>query len=324
MSDLSKKTLIPSDDTKNYIENYWTKRADAFAALRRQELHSEKYSQWQREIVQHLPPAKQLRILDVGCGAGFFSVLLANEGHRVTGIDLTPAMIAQAETLAAAEGCSCTFQTADAEHTAFSDGSFDVVIARNLMWNLPHPETAYAEWLRVLAPKGILLNYDAEYAKDHHRQKLPALNAHADVSAELLNECHNIYHMLEISLFERPRWDLEILKALGSCSCSVDQSVGDRIYAEQDIFYIPVPMFCIKSKNAWLKTRRFYYSAYSSFSMRSIASIVFSRLPKADRRKYPSPIAPKPAPGVPTTASFSSRKSKNSQEDIPCGHCSQI
>ena len=71
MSDLSKKTLIPSDDTKNYIENYWTKRADAFAALRRQELHSEKYSQWQREIVQHLPPAKQLRILDVGCGAGF-------------------------------------------------------------------------------------------------------------------------------------------------------------------------------------------------------------------------------------------------------------
>lgn len=63
----------------------------------------------------------------------------------------------------------------------------------------------------------------------------------------ILNECHNIYHMLEISLFERPRWDLEILKALGSCSCSVDQSVGDRIYAEQDIFYIPVPMFCIKA-----------------------------------------------------------------------------
>ena len=44
MSDLSNKTLISSGDTKNYIENYWTKRADAFATLRRQELHSEKYS----------------------------------------------------------------------------------------------------------------------------------------------------------------------------------------------------------------------------------------------------------------------------------------
>ena len=40
MSDLSKKTLISSGDTKNYIENYWTKRADAFAALRRQELQN--------------------------------------------------------------------------------------------------------------------------------------------------------------------------------------------------------------------------------------------------------------------------------------------
>ena len=57
MSDLSKKTLIPSGDTKNYIENYWTKRADAFlphCAVR--SCTVKKYSQWQREIVQHLPP----------------------------------------------------------------------------------------------------------------------------------------------------------------------------------------------------------------------------------------------------------------------------
>ncbi|MFQ9935807.1 MAG: class I SAM-dependent methyltransferase [Phascolarctobacterium faecium] len=245
MSDLSKNAYFKRD-TKNYIENYWTKRADAFAALRRQERTVKNTASGSARSCSICRPQNSCVSLTLAA-APVFSVLLANEGHLVTGIDLTPAMIAQAEALAAAEGCGCTFQTADAEHTAFSDGSFDVVIARNLMWNLPHPETAYAEWLRVLAPKGILLNYDAEYAKDHHRQKLPALNAHADVSAELLNECHNIYHMLEISLFERPRWDLEILKALGSCSCSVDQSIGDRIYAEQDIFYIPVPMFCIKA-----------------------------------------------------------------------------
>ena len=113
--------------------------------------------------------------------------------------------------------------------------------------HLPTTATALVECAGGLAPKCILLNYDAEYAEDPQRQKLPAVKAHADVSAELLKECHNIYHMLDISLFERPRWDLEILKALGSCSCSVDQSVGDRIYAEQDIFYIPVPMFCIKA-----------------------------------------------------------------------------
>ena len=189
-------------------------------------------------------------VLDVGCGEGGKSLYFLSLGAKsVTGIDIVPEYGKKSRALAEKLGLSDGFEyvCGDATNLPFDNGSFDVVIARNLMWNLPHPETAYAEWLRVLAPKGILLNYDAEYAKDHHRQKLPALNAHADVSAELLNECHNIYHMLEISLFERPRWDLEILKALGSCSCSVDQSVGDRIYAEQDIFYIPVPMFCIKA-----------------------------------------------------------------------------
>lgn len=74
MSDLSKKTLIPSEQYQKLILKITGRKEPMLLpALRRQELHSEKYSQWQREIVQHLPPAKQLRILDVGCGAGFFS-----------------------------------------------------------------------------------------------------------------------------------------------------------------------------------------------------------------------------------------------------------
>ena len=81
----------------------------------------------------------------------------------------------------------------------------------------------------MLKPGGLLLNYDAEYARAHHSQKLPAKNAHADIAPELLDECHNIYHMLDIS------------------SVSTDTTVGSRIYAAKDIFYIPVPMFCVKA-----------------------------------------------------------------------------
>lgn len=88
--------------------------------------------------------------LDVGCGAGFFSVLLAKEGHQVTGVDLTPDMIENAGILAAEEKADCKFLIMDAEKLDFPDETFDAVISRNLTWTLPHVRHAYGEWVRVL------------------------------------------------------------------------------------------------------------------------------------------------------------------------------
>ena len=56
----------------------------------------------------------------------------------------------------------------DAEKLDFADESFDVVISRNLTWTLPHPIDAYQEWMRVLKKGGVLINFDAEYAKGAH------------------------------------------------------------------------------------------------------------------------------------------------------------
>ena len=58
-------------------------------------------------------------IRDRGCGAGFFSILLAKEGHEVFGIDLTPEMIENAIQLAEEENADCCFQVMDAEHPMF-------------------------------------------------------------------------------------------------------------------------------------------------------------------------------------------------------------
>lgn len=242
MSNNTPENLHHEANAKAYITDYWRERATGFTKLRQQELHSEKYQLWQQEIARHLPKGKALNILDVGCGAGFFSVLLAKAGHKVTGIDLTPAMIEQAQLLTAEQGCSANFLVMDAEKLTLADNSFDAVIARNVTWNLPHPDAAYAEWLRVLHKDGLLLNYDAEYARDHHRQ-LPEHNAHASVSAELLERCHHIYHMLDVSLYERPAWDEALLKHLGAHTVSIDKTVGSRIYAAEDDFYSPAPMF---------------------------------------------------------------------------------
>jgi len=244
MTQISAKNIIHRDDAKDFIEDYWTKRAPKFKALRREELQSEKMKLWQEEICRHLPFRKSLKILDIGCGAGFFSILLARQGHAVTGIDLTESMVREAAELANEVHSPARFMTMDAECLSFPDDTFDVVVSRNVTWNLPHPEQAYAEWLRVLKAGGLLLNYDAEYGKYHHGDfQREAVYAHKDLTEDLVEQCHQIYHMLDISMYDRPRWDLEILQRLGAKNCTADISVGSRLYAQKDRFYAPAPFF---------------------------------------------------------------------------------
>jgi len=109
--------------------------------------------------------AVPLDALDVGCGTGFLSLELAARGHRVVGIDLAPAMLEAATRKAAAQGlASARFETADAEQLPYPAASFDLVISRHVLWTLPHPEAAIADWLRVLRPGGRLAIIDgAQY-----------------------------------------------------------------------------------------------------------------------------------------------------------------
>lgn len=206
---------------------------------------------WLTEIRQQLPSGQKLKILDVGCGAGFFSVLLAKEGHQVTGIDLTPDMIENAKKLAAEEQTECSFSVMDAENPAFPDESFDVVISRNLTWTLPHVQHAYQEWVRVLKRGGVLLNFDANYGLDNFTDvsALPKDHAHNMLGNEMMRECEEIKRQLPISSYSRPAWDLETLGAMeGLEQFQIDLGLSRRIYIEKDEFYNPVPMFMISTR----------------------------------------------------------------------------
>lgn len=112
--------------------------------------------------------------------------------------------------------CDLQAVVMDAENLDFSDESFDVIITRNLTWSLPHPIQAYSEWFRVLKKEGILLNFDAEYAKGAHNLKNQDNLAHKNISDEMKEECHKIYHRLTISTLDRLQWDVDMSVPINS------------------------------------------------------------------------------------------------------------
>ena len=98
------------------------------------------------------------RVLDLGSGAGTDSLVAAQmvgPGGRVTGIDMTPEMVAKARAAATALGVdNVEFLEGEAERLPFPDASFDVVISNGVIDLIPDKDAVFAELYRVLEPGG--------------------------------------------------------------------------------------------------------------------------------------------------------------------------
>ena len=230
------------------VKNYWTARSHDFGTVRKNELESDMGKRWLEEIERHLPQGK-LDILDVGTGTGFFAILLARLGHRVTGIDLTPAMIAESRALAGSMGLDIDFRQMNAQELSFEEERFDVVISRNLTWTLPEPQKAYSQWYRVLKKGGVLLNYDADYAENVRSESTQNCSVapdspygHVGMTERLKEENDAITLALDIGK-KRPEWDAQVLRGLGVRACSTDLRVGARVLGASDL--VNAPMFGI-------------------------------------------------------------------------------
>jgi len=96
-------------------------------------------------------------VLDVGTGTGVVAITARNIGARVTGLDLTPALLAQArESATVADHEDIAWHEGDAEALPFPDASFDVVLSQFGHMFAPRPEVAVSEMLRVLKPGGTI------------------------------------------------------------------------------------------------------------------------------------------------------------------------
>jgi SAM-dependent methyltransferase len=102
--------------------------------------------------------ARGERVLDLGSGSGTDSLIAAQmvgAQGRVTGIDMTPAMLAKARAAAAEAGvANAEFVEAEAERLPLADGSVDVVISNGVIDLIPDKDAVFGELFRVLAPGG--------------------------------------------------------------------------------------------------------------------------------------------------------------------------
>jgi len=160
-------TSARPDVVKQQVAAHWDRRAAHFDEDFGHSIRTPaERAAWDRILGLALGDRRDLTAVDIGCGTGFLVFELAARGHRVTGVDFAPAMLAEARRKAAERGMAVRFEEADAEHLPFPTGSFDLAISRHVLWTLPHPVAAIDEWRRVLRPGGRLVVVDSQFDAD--------------------------------------------------------------------------------------------------------------------------------------------------------------
>lgn len=252
---------------KTYEEEnitYWTKRAPSYSVMHQTQLESTQHHIWSRVLQHHIENrfpgrhAESIRVLDIGTGPGFFAILLAEMGYNVTAVDYTNSMLEQAEENAGTLRSVISFRQMNAEELQFDDAAFDVIVSRNLTWNLPHPDKAYGEWARVLNEGGMLLNFDANWYRylydetarkgyEADRAQIKAQGVENETDGTDIPAMEAIAGQAPLSAISRPEWDMRVLTGLG-LSVHVDTKIWQTVWTKtQYINNSSTPMFLIKA-----------------------------------------------------------------------------
>ena len=211
----------------NEVESYWSRRAESYSEVVCGELDHINEINWMNVILSQIPEEKNIKIADMGTGPGFFAIGLAKRGYAVTAVDYTQEMLNHAMQNAGEHVSKIEWMRGDVQNLEkMQDASMDVIVTRNLTWNLEEPKRAYEEWYRVLKKGGILLNFDAgwyNYLFDDSLQDAYEEDRKNVKDAEVFdfNEYDEAYKMeeiarkLELSSCERPAEDMRMIREAG-------------------------------------------------------------------------------------------------------------
>ena len=257
------------DDLAQEISVYWDARAESYSNGVCGELADGRGDAWRSKLEDlidaHLgmqrADGRVLRALDLGCGPGFFEILLARMDCTVDAVDGSEEMLARARKNTQDAGVvdAVTFHQSDVCTLPFEDSAFDLVVSRNLTWLMRDPEAAYAEWLRVLRPGGMLAVFDANWylyrvneeidrkrIADQKGDSLDWWDPSARATTAEEQECELIADKLPLTPIVRPAWDVDVLTRMGVSSIETDENAWRQLWGDgEKAFYGSSPMFSV-------------------------------------------------------------------------------
>ena len=253
------------DELLKTVGDYWSTRSEGFSEYILEHLDGDENKLYFRRI-REFSDTRKMKVLDIGCGPGMFSILLGKDGHDVTAIDYSDGMIEQAKANCAKEGVAANIIKMDAQNLNFPDRSFDLVVSRKVVWNLPDPVRAYSEWLRVLKDDGKMILFDGNYFLSMHdkeyadhsekmreiyKDKIPekregkAYNQGGDP-----NVIRGFAKELPLSKERRPAWDVRTLTEMGVKCIKVDIDTSFEVERENgSMVQLPNTFILTVSKN---------------------------------------------------------------------------
>jgi len=134
------------------VRELYVSGAEVRPSFRETEAEARAYYARYASFVDANAPCRPARILDVGCGAGWSTLLLREKGHTAEGLDLHGDRLEAASALP-----DLRYTQGDAQAMPFPDGSFDVVSMYQVLEHVPDPKLALENGLRVLRPGGRLV-----------------------------------------------------------------------------------------------------------------------------------------------------------------------
>lgn len=147
------------DDTQRRqdTQRYWDDQAGSFDQEPDHGLHHPVVLEAWTRLLHTWLPSSPVSVLDIGCGTGSLSVVMARMNHQVIGIDFSEAMIARAQSKASKADQQISFKLMDAFDPQLSQASFDVIVCRHLLWAMPSVDLALRRWSRLLSDGGRLI-----------------------------------------------------------------------------------------------------------------------------------------------------------------------